>query len=111
MYVKIVEITVLTKFLLNFFFEFLKRTQFPKNLEQGQISAKVLGINDESTFVISKSNDKKSTTKIKNKNNLEINELKTNLKIRSFEGLAKFSLGWLVNDYGTFFYIFCIKFK
>ena len=63
MYVKIVEITVVTKFLLNFFFEFLKRTQFPKNLEQGQISAKVLGINDESTFVILKSNDKKSTTK------------------------------------------------
>ncbi len=92
MYVRIVEITAPTKLQLNVFLDYLKITHFPKNLEQGQISAKVFRINDESAFVIAKFKDKISADKIKIMNNSEINELKTNLKIRSFEGLIEYYL-------------------
>ena len=92
MYVRIVEINVPTKLQLNVFLDYLKTSHFPKNLKEGQISAKVFNINDEAAFVIAKFNDKKSADKIKIMNNSEINKLKTNLKIRSFEGLIEFSL-------------------
>ena len=92
MYVRIVEINAPTKLQLNVFLDYLKTSHFPKNLKEGQISAKVFRINDEAAFVIAKFNDKKSADKIKIMNNSEINELKTNLKIRSFEGLIEFSL-------------------
>ena len=92
MYVRIVEINVPTKLQLNVFLDYLKTSHFPKNLKEGQISAKVFSINDEAAFVIAKFNDKKSADKIKIMNNSEINKLKTNLKIRSFEGLIEFSL-------------------
>mgnify|MGYP001184602561 CR=1 FL=1 len=45
-----------------------------------------------SAFVIAKFKDKKTADKIKIMNNPEINELKTNLKIRSFEGPIEYSL-------------------
>ncbi len=45
-----------------------------------------------SAFVVARFKDKKSTDRIKIMNNLEINELKTNLKIRSFEGPIKYCL-------------------
>ena len=44
-------------------------------------------------------------------NNSEINELKTNLKIRSFERPIEYSLKWLINDNSKFFYNFCNKYK
>ena len=86
MYVRIVEITAPTKLQLNIFLDYLRITHFPKNLEQGQKSAKVFRVNEVSAFVIAEFKDKKSADKIKIMNNPEINELKTNLKIRSFEG-------------------------
>ena len=92
MYVRIVEINAPTKLQLNVFLDYLKTSHFPKNLKEGQISAKVFNINDEAAFVIAKFNDKKSADKIKIMNNSEINKLKTNLKIRSFEELIEFSL-------------------
>ena len=92
MYVRIVEINAPTKLQLNVFLDYSKTSHFPKNLKEGQISAKVFNINDEAAFVIAKFNDKKSADKIKIMNNSEINKLKTNLKIRSFEGLIEFSL-------------------
>ena len=42
MYVRIVEITAPTKLQLNIFLDYLRFTHFPKNLKQGQTSAKVL---------------------------------------------------------------------
>ena len=45
-----------------------------------------------SAFVIAEFKDKKSADKIKIMNNPEINELKTNLKIRSFEGPIEYCL-------------------
>ena len=92
MYIRIVEITAPTKLQLNIFLDYLRFTHFPKNLEQGQTSAKVFRVNEESAFVIAEFKDKKSADKIKIMNNLEINELKTNLKIRSFEGLIEYCL-------------------
>ena len=92
MYVRIVEITAPTKLQLNIFLDYLRFTHFPKNLEQGQTSAKVFRVNEESAFVIAEFKDKKSADKIKIMNNPEINELKTNLKIRSFEGPIEYSL-------------------
>jgi len=92
MYVRIVEITAPTKLQLNIFLDYLRITHFPKNLEQGQTSAKVLRVNEVSAFVIAEFKDKKSVDKIKIMNNLEINKLKTNLKIRSFEGPIDYSL-------------------
>ena len=92
MYVRIVEITAPTKLQLNIFLDYLRITHFPKNLEQGQTSAKVFRINEVSAFVIAEFKDKKSADKIKIMNNLEINELKTNLKIRSFEGPIEYCL-------------------
>ena len=92
MYVRIVEITAKTKLQLNIFLDYLRFTHFPKNLEQGQTSAKVFRVNEESAFVIAEFKDKKSADKIKIMNNPEINELKTNLKIRSFEGLIEYCL-------------------
>ena len=92
MYVRIVEITALTKLQLNIFLDYLRFTHFPKNLKQGQTSAKVFRVNEESAFVIAEFKDKKSADKIKIMNNPEINELKTNLKIRSFEGPIEYSL-------------------
>ena len=92
MYVRIVEITAPTKLQLNIFLDYLRFTHFPKNLKQGQISAKVFRVNEESAFVIAEFKDKKSADKIKIMNNPEINELKTNLKIRSFEGPIEYSL-------------------
>ena len=92
MYVRIVEITAPTKLQLNIFLDYLRFTHFPKNLEQGQTSAKVFRINEVSAFVIAEFKDKKSADKIKIMNNPEINELKTNLKIRSFEGLIEYCL-------------------
>ena len=91
MYARIVEITAPSKLQLNVFLDYLKVTHFPKNLKQGQISAKVFRINDEAAFVIAGFKDKKTADKIKMMNNSEINELKTNLKIRSFEGLIEYS--------------------
>ena len=41
MYIRIVEITAPTKLQLNIFLDYLKVTHFPKNLEQGQMNAKV----------------------------------------------------------------------
>ena len=92
MYVRIVEITAPTKLQLNIFLDYLRITHFPKNLEQGQTSAKVFRVNEESAFVIAEFKDKKSADKIKIMNNPEINELKTNLKIRSFEGSIEYCL-------------------
>ena len=92
MYVRIVEITAPTKLQLNIFLDYLRITHFPKNLEQGQTSAKVFRINEVLAFVIAEFKDKKSADKIKIMNNPEINELKTNLKIRSFEGPIEYSL-------------------
>ena len=92
MYVRIVEITAPTKLQLNIFLDYLRFTHFPKNLEQGQTSAKVFRVNEVSAFVIDEFKDKKSADKIKIMNNPEINELKTNLKIRSFEGPIEYSL-------------------
>ncbi len=92
MYVRIVEITAPTKLQLNIFLDYLRITHFPKNLEQGQTSAKVFRVNEVSAFVIAEFKDKKSADKIKIMNNLEINELKTNLKIRSFEGSIEYFL-------------------
>ncbi len=92
MYVRIVEITAPTKLQLNIFLDYLRFTHFPKNLKQGQISAKVFRVNEESAFVIAEFKDRKSADKIKIMNNPEINELKTNLKIRSFEGPIEYSL-------------------
>ena len=92
MYVRIVEINAPTKLQLNVFLDYLKTSHFPKNLKEGQISAKVFSINDKAAFVIAKFNDKKSSDKIKIMNNSEINELKTNLKIKSFEGSIEYSL-------------------
>ena len=92
MYIRIVEITAPTKLQLNIFLDYLRFTHFPKNLEQGQTCAKVFRVNEESAFVIAEFKDKKSADKIKIMNNPEINELKTNLKIRSFEGLIEYSL-------------------
>tara|TARA_A100000164_G_scaffold39008_1_gene29737 strand:- start:5 stop:286 length:282 start_codon:yes stop_codon:yes gene_type:complete len=92
MYVRIVEITAPTKLQLNIFLDYLRITHFPKNLEQGQTSAKVFRVNEVSAFVIAEFKDKKSADRIKIMNNLEINELKTNLKIRSFEGPIQYSL-------------------
>ena len=92
MYVRIVEITAPTKLQLTVFLDYLKTTHFPKNLKQGQISAKVFRINNEAAFVIARFNDKKSADKIKIMNNSEINELKTNLKLRSFEGPIEYTL-------------------
>ena len=92
MYVRIVEITAPTKLQLNIFLDYLRFTHFPKNLEQGQTSAKVFKVNEVSGFVIAEFKDKKSADKIKIMNNPEINELKTNLKIRSFEGPIEYSL-------------------
>ena len=86
MYVRIVEITAPTKLQLNIFSDYLKITHFPKNLIQGQISSKVFRINVEAAFEVASFNDKKSADKIKIMNNSEIIELKTNLKIRSFDG-------------------------
>ena len=92
MYIRIVEITAPTKLQLNIFLDYLRITYFPKNLEQGQTSAKVFRINEVSAFVIAEFKDKKSADKIKIMNNPEINELKTNLKIRSFEGPIEYCL-------------------
>ncbi len=92
MYVRIVEITASTKLQLNIFLDYLRITHFPKNLEQGQTSAKVFRVNEVSAFVIAEFKDKKSADKIKIMNNPEINELKTNLKIRSFEGPIEYCL-------------------
>ncbi len=92
MYVRIVEITAPTKLQLNIFLDYLRFTHFPKNLEQGQTSAKVFKVNEVSAFVIAEFKDKKSADKIKIMNNPEINELKTNLKIRSFEGPIEYCL-------------------
>jgi hypothetical protein len=69
--------------------DYLKATHFPKNLEQGQINAKVFKVNEVSAFVIAEFDDKKSADKIKMMNNSEINELKTTLKVRSFVLEAK----------------------
>ena len=52
MYVRIVEITAPTKLQLNIFLDYLRITHFPKNLEQGQTSAKVFRVNEVSAFVI-----------------------------------------------------------
>ena len=92
MYIRIVEITAPTKLQLNIFLDYLKVTHFPKNLEQGQINAKVFKVNEVSAFVIAEFEDKKSADKIKVMNNSEINELKTTLKVRSFEGPLKYLL-------------------
>ncbi len=92
MYVRIVEITAPTKLQLNIFLDYLRFTHFPKNLKQGQISAKVFRVNEVSAFVIAEFKDKKSADRIKIMNNVEINELKTNLKIRSFEGPIEYCL-------------------
>ncbi len=92
MHVRIVEITAPTKLQLNDFLDYLKIRHFPKNLIKGQISAKVFIINDEAVFVIARFNDKKSADKIKIMNNSKINELKTNLKLRSFEGPIEYTL-------------------
>ena len=92
MYVRIVEITAPTKLQLNIFLDYLRFTHFPKNLEQGQTSAKVFRVNEVSAFVIAEFKDKKSADKIKIMNNPEINELKTNLRIRSFEGPIEYCL-------------------
>ena len=92
MYIRIVKITAPTKLQLNIFLDYLRITHFPKNLEQGQTSAKVFRVNEVSAFVIAKFKDKKTADKIKIMNNPEINELKTNLKIRSFEGPIEYSL-------------------
>jgi len=56
------------------------------------MNAKVFKVNEVSAFVIAKFNDKKSADKIKMINNLEINELKTTLKVRSFKGPLEFLL-------------------
>ena len=92
MYVRIVEITAPTKLQLNIFLDYLRITHFPKNLEQGQTSAKVFRVNEVSAFVIAEFKDKKSADRIKIMNNLEINELKTNLKTRSYEGPIEYCL-------------------
>ena len=92
MYIRIVEITAPTKLQLNIFLDYLKATHFPTNLEQGQMNAKVFKVNEVSAFVIAEFNDKKSADKIKMMNNSEINELKTTLKVRSFEGPLEYLL-------------------
>jgi len=92
MYVRIVEITAPTKLQLNIFLDYLRVTHFPKNLEQGQTSAQVFRVNEVSAFVIAVFKDQKSADKINIMNNPEINELKTNLKIRSFEGPIEYCL-------------------
>ena len=92
MYIRIVEITAPTKLQLNIFLDYLRFTHFPKNLKQGQTFAKVFRVNEVSAFVIAEFKDKISADKIKIMNNPEINELKTNLKIRSFEGPIEYSL-------------------
>ena len=65
MYVRIVEITAPTKLQLNIFLDYLRITHFPKNLEQGQTSAKVFRVNEVSAFVIAGFKDKKSADRIK----------------------------------------------
>ena len=92
MYIRIVEITAPTKLQLNIFLDYLKISHFPKNLEQGQMSAKVFKVNELSAFVIAEFEDKKSADEIKMMNNAEINELKSTLKVRSFEGPIEYSL-------------------
>ena len=92
MFIRIVEITAPTKLQLNIFLDYLKISHFPKNLEQGQMSAKVFKVNELSAFVIAEFEDKKSADKIKMMNNAEINELKSTLKVRSFEGPIEYSL-------------------
>ena len=92
MYVRIVEITAPSKLQLNIFLDYLRVTHFPRNLEQGQLNAKVYRINEVSAFVIAEFKDKKSASKIKMINNTEINELKTSLKIRTFEGMMEYLL-------------------
>ena len=72
--------------------DYLKISHFPKNLEQGQMSAKVFKVNELSAFVIAEFEDKKAADKIKMMNNAEINELKSTLKVRSFEGPIEYSL-------------------
>ncbi len=90
MYVRIVEITGPSRLQLDIFLDYLKVTHFPKNISQGQLRANVFRINEQSAFVIAKFNDKKSADKIRMMNNPEINELKANLKIRSFEGKLQY---------------------
>ena len=51
------------------------------------MNAKVFKVNEVSAF-----EDKKSADKIKMMNNSEINELKTTLKVRSFEGPLEYLL-------------------
>ena len=92
MYVRIVEITAPTKLQLNIFLDYLRFTHFPKNLKQGQTSAKVFRVNEESAFVIAEFKDKKSADKIKIMNNSEIKEIITNLKIKSLERLFEYLL-------------------
>ena len=92
MYVRIVEITAKTKLQLNIFLDYLRVTHFPKNLEQGQTSAQGFRVNEVSAFVIAGFKDQKSADKIKIMNNPEINKIKTNLKIRSFEGSIEYCL-------------------
>ena len=75
---------------MNIFLDYLKVTHFPKNLEQGQTSAKVFRENEVSAFVIAEFCEKKLADKVKIMNSPEINELKTNLKIRSFEGPVEY---------------------
>ena len=60
MYIRIVEITAPTKLQLNIFLDYLKVTHFPKNLEQGQMNAKVFKVNEVSAFVIAEFEDKLS---------------------------------------------------
>ena len=81
--------------------DYLKVTHFPKNLEQGQINAKVFKVNEISAFVIVEFEYKKSADKIKMMNNSEINEFKTTLKVRSFKGQLEYLLDWykIYNDY------------
>ena len=50
MYVGIAETTALSKLQLYIFLDYLKVTHFPKNLEQGQTSAKVFRENNLSAF-------------------------------------------------------------
>ena len=92
MYIRIVEITAPTKLQLNIFLDYLKISHFRKNLERGQMSANVFKVNEISAFVIAEFEDKKSADKIKMMNNAEINELKSTLKVRSFEGPIEYSL-------------------
>ena len=76
MYIRIVEITAPTKLQLNIFLDYLKVTHFPKNLEQGQMNAKVFKVNEVSAFVIAEFEAFAKTT----------------LKVRSFEGPLEYLL-------------------